>query len=66
MAFVVNRTMNLDVESLTGAAYGERSDESDVYIYLRRGWFQHRRARLLFELPVAAGAHSAGSRRRPL
>jgi transposase-like protein len=26
MVFVANRMMDLDVESLTGAAYGERSD----------------------------------------
>src|SRR5262249_31376377 len=58
MTFVVNRMMDLDVESLTGAAYGERSDDR---INQRNGYRERPWHTTLGTLPVAIPKLRKGS-----
>ena len=58
MTFVVNRMMDLDVESLTGAAYGERSDGR---VNQRNGYRERPWHTTLGTLPVAIPKLRRGS-----
>jgi Transposase, Mutator family len=58
MTFVVNRMMDLDVESLTGAAYGERSEDR---VNQRNGYRERPWHTTLGTLPVAIPKLRKGS-----
>jgi hypothetical protein len=65
MAVVVNRMMDLDVESLTGAAYDERSDvrTNQRDGYRERPWHATARCRRLWRPADAPGRRPGGTNR---